>query len=301
MRIVFFASSPYAVASLEALIAAGHEVVALVTEPDRGTEPGPEVVAGAWRIPVYEPAQLEGFEAELGGRAHDLQVVLGYGRALPSSVLDLPRYGTVKIHASLLPRYRGAAPIPRAILDGATETGVTALLVKDGPVDAGPVFGSRSTAVGAEETAAELRPRLAKLAAALLLETVGGLAEGKLKPKAQEASGASEAPAVREEEGRLDWNLPAVQLARQVRAFCPWPGSVTRFEGHTLKVLKATVADDGAGEPGVVAGADFAGIVVACAGGTRLRLTQLQLEGQRPMSPSAFVSRHRLRAGARLG
>ncbi len=303
MRIVFFGAKAFAVPCFEALIAAGHEIAALVTDPASEKGHGPEVVAGAWRFPVLEPPDLKDRETEARLRAFapDAQVVVGYHLPLPPALLKLPRLGTVKVQPSLLPRQRGPAPIPWAILQGDEETGVTTL-VMDGGADTGPILVTRSTPIAADETAGELEFRLARLGAEVLLETLTRLEKGDLTPKAQSNAKASDAPALPLAAEDIDWATPAETLARRVRAFQPQPGTQTRVAGRLLKVLRAAPAEGApAGEPGTIVVSDFDGIVVACSGGSALRLTQVQLEDMRPMSPTALISRLRLRKGTRLG
>lgn len=302
MRVIFFGSGAFAVPSFEMLIDKGYDVAALVTEPDREKGKGPDVPAGAWRLPLLEPADWTDSAAveKLREHAADVHVVADYGRALPGTVIGAPRLGTVKLHPSLLPRHRGPAPIPWAILSGDTETGVTTFLMDEG-VDTGPVFTSRSTPVGAEETAGELEVRLAKLGAEVLHETLARLADGSAKPAAQAKAHASKAPSIEPDTHPLDWSADAQTLDRHIRAFHPLPGTSTLFEGRVLKILRARPGEPRAGEPGTVLVADFSGILVACGGGTALQVTQVQAQDLRPMSPSAFISRVRLRAGSRLG
>jgi methionyl-tRNA formyltransferase len=309
MRIVFLGSGSFAIPSFEALIASGHDVAALVTQPDRekgrgrALAPPPlKPVAQARHIPVLQPPRVRDPQAlsALRALAPELQVVVAYGQILPQGVIEIPPRGTVNVHGSLLPRYRGAAPIAWAIAGGETETGVTTMLIDEG-LDTGPLLLARSTPIGPEETAAELEPRLARLGADLLLETVRGLGEGLLQPKPQDHSLASYAPLLKKEDGRIDWNVPADVLARRVRGFNPWPGTHTLWQGRALKVLRARPAPGGPGEPGAVVSVDREGLVVACGPGTRLELLEVQLEGRRPVGALAFSSGARLHPGARFG
>jgi methionyl-tRNA formyltransferase len=204
------------------------------------------------------------------------------------------------VHGSLLPRYRGAAPIPWAIVEGETQTGVTTMRIDEG-LDTGPVLLARATPIGPEETTAELQPRLAQLGAELLLETVEGLAEGRLPDRPQDPARATLAPLLKKEDGRIDWTRRAEILARRVRGFNPWPGTYTLWQGHTLKVLRARAGEPGPGEPGAVVHVDPEALVVACGEGTRLRLLELQAEGRRPLGAGAFSAGARLPLGARFG
>ncbi len=309
MRIVFFGSGRFAGPSLEALVDGGHELAGVVTQPDRargrgrGLAPPPlKPVAESLGLRVLQPPRVKdpGVAEELRGLVPEMQVVAAYGQILPRTVIDIPSLGTINVHASLLPLYRGAAPISRAIAEGQRETGVTTMVVEES-VDAGPVLLSRRLEIGPEETAAALEPRLARLGAALLLDTVTGLAEGRLRPTPQDHSRATLAPRLRKEEGRIDWSLPADVLACRIRGFHPWPGASTSFRGRTVLVRSARVDDAGPGEPGVVVTLDREGLVVACGGATRLRLLEVQPESRRPMTSSAFAAGARLSAGARFG
>jgi methionyl-tRNA formyltransferase len=309
MRIVFLGSGSFAIPSFEALVEAGHDVASLVTQPDRekgrgrALAPPPlKPVAQARGIPVLQPPRVRDPQAvdALRALASELQVVVAYGQILPRSVIEIPPRGTVNVHGSLLPRYRGAAPIAWAIAGGETETGVTTMLIDEG-LDTGPLLLARAIPIGPEETAAALEPRLARLGAEVLLETVRGLGEGLLQPKPQDQALASYAPLLKKEDGRIDWNLPADVLARRVRGFNPWPGSHTLWQGRVLKVLRARPAPGGPGEPGTVVSVDRASLVVASGQDTRLELLEVQLESRRPVSAGAFSAGARLRPAARFG
>jgi methionyl-tRNA formyltransferase len=309
LRIVFLGSGSFAIPSFEALLDAGHDVAALVTQPDREKGRGRELappplkpVAVARGVPVLQPRRVREPEAQEALRAlkPELQVVVAYGQILPKSVIEIAPRGTVNVHASLLPRLRGAAPIQWAIARGAAETGVTTMLIDEG-LDTGPMLLSRPMSIGPEMTASDLEPRLARLGADVLLETVSRLADGSIVPTPQDHSKATLAPLLKKEDGRLDWTRPAPNLANQVRGFHPWPGAFTTLEGRILKVLKATVATPGNGEPGIVAGVEGPGLVVGAGSGTRLALLEVQPESRRPMTGAAFAAGARLGPGARLG
>jgi methionyl-tRNA formyltransferase len=306
MRIVFLGTGAFAIPAFTALLDAGHDVAMLVTQPDRekgrgllAAPPPLKPVAEAHGIPVLQPARIKAAlaEAQLRELKPDLLVVVAYGQILPRSVLDIPPQGTINVHGSLLPKYRGAAPIQWAIANGETETGVTTMLLDEG-LDTGPTLLSRSTLIGPEETAADLEPRLAAMGAVALLDTIRGRKEGTLAPVAQDPSRASLAPILEKGDGRLDWSQPAPVLACRVRGFHPWPGTFTTFEGRLLKILRARPASPGPGEPGTVVGADGTGLLVACAGGSRLRLENVQPESRKPMSAAAFAAGARLKPGA---
>ncbi len=309
MRIVFLGSGAFAIPSFEALLDAGHEIPALVTQPDREkgrgrqlTPPSLKPVALARGVSVLQPRRVREPAArdELRALLPELQVVVAYGQILPRSVIDIPPLGTVNVHASLLPRLRGAAPIQWAIARGDVETGVTTMLIDEG-LDTGPTLLARRLSIGVEETAGELEQRLAQMGAKVLLETVQGLASGALRPVPQNNALATLAPLLNREDGRIDWRLPAPELANRIRGFQPWPGAYTIVDGRVVKVLKARPDEPGPGDPGVVIGLDRHGIRVAGGGGTRLRLLEVQPESRRPMSAGAFAAGARLVAGVRLG
>lgn len=310
MRVVFLGSGPFAVPSLEALLSAGHEVAAVVTQPDRekgrGLRPAPPPVksaALAHGLRVLQPAKARNPDAQeaLRGLAPEIQVVAAYGQILPRSVIDIAPRGTVNVHASLLPRYRGAAPVQWAIARGERETGVTTMLI-DAGVDTGPILLARATPIGAEETASELEERLARLGGELLVETLAGLEAGTVRPVPQDHAQATLAPLLKKEDGRVDWTQPAQTIARRVRAFQPWPGSTTHLGGRALKLWRARVHEGAAVEaaPGTVTAADRDGIVVACGQGTWLRLLEVQPESGRRMPAASFAAGSRLAPGARL-
>jgi methionyl-tRNA formyltransferase len=310
LRIVFLGSGAFAVPSLEALLDAGHDVAALVTQPDREKGRGRALAATPTKavalprgVPVLQPRRIKEPSAleELRALRPEVQVVVAYGQILPRAVIDNAPLGTVNVHSSLLPRYRGAAPIHWAVVNGETETGVTTMLIDEG-LDTGPTLLSRSTPIGPEETAPELERRLAPLGATVLLETLAGLSAGTLRPQPQDHARATLAPILRKEDGRIDWARPADEIARRVRGLQPWPGTFTTWAGGDLKVLRARVeaAPPTDTVPGGVLAVDGDGIVVAAGGGTRLRLVDVQPESRRPMPAAAFAAGARLRAGARL-
>lgn len=310
MRLVFMGSGAFAIPSLEALIDAGHEVVGVVTQPDkekgRGRELAPppvKPVALARGLTVLQPRRIKLPEAqdELRRLAPELQVVVAYGQILPKTVLDIPPRGTVNVHSSLLPRYRGAAPIHWAIVNGETETGVTTMMLDEG-LDTGPTLLARATPIGPEETAPVLEARLAKIGAALLIETIDGLVAGIVTPQPQDHARATLAPIIEKEQGRVDWTQAAPAIDWRIRGFFPWPGTTALHEGRTLKILRARpLAETGPEAPGTIVAVDRDGLVIACGAGTRLRLLEVQPESRKAMPASAFAAGARLAPGARLG
>ena len=311
MRVVFLGSGSFAIPCLEALLDAGHDVAALVTQPDREkgrgqalAPPPTKPVAEGRGLPVLQPRRVREPEAQEALRrlAPELSVVVAFGQILPRSVIDIAPRGTVNVHASLLPKLRGAAPIQWAIANGETETGVTTMLIDEG-LDTGPTLISRATAIGPEETAAELEPRLARLGADLLLETVRGLEEGTILPVPQDDTRATLAPLLKKEDGRIDWSAPATRVAARARGFHPWPGAFTFHEGRLVKALRVREVPGVA--TGVEAGAVTAvgpnGVTVSCGGGSALLLVEVQPESRRAMPADAWAKGARLRPGARLG
>jgi methionyl-tRNA formyltransferase len=308
VRIVFLGSGEFAIPCLEALLEAGHEIGAVVTQPDRRKGRGKAVapppvkpVAEARHLPVVQPRRVREPDTEEALRrlAPELQVVVAFGQILPRSVIDIAPLGTVNVHASLLPKLRGAAPIQWAIANGDQETGVSTMLIDEG-LDTGPVLLQRATIIGPDETAADLEPRLARLGAELLVETVRGLDEGTLPPRPQDHDEATLAPLLKKEDGHLDWSRPAEELHCRVRGFHPWPGTFTSLEGRRLKVLRARRAESvGTREaaPGTLLEVVPAGLVVACGQGSRLLVTDVQPESRRPMPAPAFAAGARLTPG----
>lgn len=302
-----------ACASLQALAAAPEFLVAaVVTQPDRPKgrdlklQPSP-VKQAALRagLAVLQPerARDPAFLEELRRLEPDLIVVVAYGQLLPAAVLTLPPRGCINVHASLLPKYRGAAPIQWAILNGESETGVT-LMKMDEKLDTGDILTQRATAITPDDTAATLHDRLARIGAELLIETLGNIVNHTITARPQIEAQATYARKLIREDGRLDWSQSARSLWNRVRAFTPWPGAFTTLPGgtktRTLKIWRASVEEAVAGAPGAVAHADKAGIVVSCGSGA-LRIHELQLEGGRRLTAAEFLAGHPLHPGDRLG
>jgi methionyl-tRNA formyltransferase len=310
MRVAFLGSGAFARPSLEALLDGGHEVAALVTQPDRAkgrgralAPPPLKPLAESRGVRVLQPVRVRHPEAVALVRSLEPEalVVVAYGQILPRAVLDVAPRGAVNVHASLLPRYRGAAPIQWAIVRGETQTGVTTMILDEG-LDTGPILLQRATPVDPEETAGALETRLSLLGARLLLETLAGLEAGTVLPKPQDAARATLAPIIRKDDGRIDWTLPAPDIARRVRGFDPWPGAWTTHGGRSLKILAARAADGALeAEPGRIVGIMVRELRVACGGGSLLDVARLQPESRRPMDAAAFAAGARLEPGARFG
>jgi methionyl-tRNA formyltransferase len=309
LRIAFAGTPQFALPALQALLKSRHQVVGVLTQPDRPAGRGQQMRASPVkllaldaRLPLAQPPTLKTPEsrAELAQWAADVLVVVAYGLILPPPVLALPRLGCVNIHGSLLPRWRGAAPIQRAILAGDAETGVT-IMQLDAGLDTGPMLLERVRPIGSQDTAGDLHDALSELGAAALLEALDGLAAGTLKPRAQPAEGASYAPKIEKSESPLDWSVSAIQLDRKIRAFNPWPVAETRFAGESLRVLRARIAEPvGAHDaPGTLLGIAEDGLRVACGEGV-LAVRELQRAGKRPVSARDFANAVRL-AGLRFG
>jgi len=311
LRLLFAGTPDFAVPCLAALLDAGHEVIGVYTQPDRPAGRGRKLQMSPVKalaldrgIPVYQPESLkrdpEAVE-QLRALGADLMVVVAYGLLLPTSVLEAPRLGCVNVHASLLPRWRGAAPIQRAILAGDAETGVCIMRMEAG-LDTGPVYHRVATPIDPRETGGTLHDRLAELGARALVEALPGIAEGSRAPDAQDDALATYAHKLSKDEATIDWSAPADAIERQVRAFDPWPVAQTTLEGATLRIWSAEAeSEDMAGDsaaPGTVVGADRTGIRVATGAG-RLCVTRLQPAGKKPMSAADYLNARHL-DGARF-
>ena len=310
MRIVFAGTPEFAVPPLAALAASRHEVVGVLTQPDRPAGRGRRVEHGAVKefalaqgLRVAQPATLRSAEgrAPLVAWHPDVMVVVAYGLILPPEALAVPRLGCLNIHASLLPRWRGAAPIQRALLAGDAETGV-AIMQMDAGLDTGPVLLERRTAIGPEDDSAALHARLAALGADALLEALDGLEAGTLTPRPQSATGATYAAKLDKAEARIDWREDAAAIARRVRALRPWPVAETTLHGEQVRVHRARALSDApapagppqTAAPGALLGLEDDALVVACGHG-RLGVLELQRAGRRSVGAREFMNG--LRAG----
>tara|TARA_B100000959_G_scaffold17930_1_gene17319 strand:+ start:436 stop:1344 length:909 start_codon:yes stop_codon:yes gene_type:complete len=300
-------TADFACPSLAALVdAPGIELVAVVTQPDRPKgrqlipQPPPvKLEAESRRLPVHQPESLRSDTRFLEQLAPGLIVVAAYGQILPQAVLDLPPHGCLNVHGSLLPAYRGAAPIQRALLDGQTGTGVT-IMQMDAGLDTGAMLSKAVTPIEPTDNAQTLHDRLAKLGAKLLLETIPGHVSGEITPKPQDESQATHAAKITRDMGRIDWSQTAMQLWNRARAFTPWPGVFTRLDGKLLKLHVIEPVETAGLEPGRVLQADAEGILVGCGDGA-LRITRLQKEGAKRLAAAEFLAGTPLPAGTQLG
>jgi methionyl-tRNA formyltransferase len=304
VKLVFFGTPKFAVPTLEALMAAGHEISLVVTQPDRPvgrtqklTAPPVKQVAAAAGIPISQPDRIRNnveLRAQLEAIAPDAIIVVAYGRIIPPWMLALPRFGCINLHASLLPKYRGAAPIQWAIAAGEAVTGNTTMLLEEG-LDSGPVLLQQALVIGSEQTATDLFKELAIGGAPLMVETLAGLQSGDVVPKPQDHAHATLAPILHREDGRMDFAARnATELKNRWRGFQPWPGAFTSINGKILIVHHMDVADGSLGTtsasatPGQVLARD-ARMFVACAQQTWLELLEVQVEGKKRMQASEFL------------
>lgn len=307
IRIVFAGTPDFSVSPLRALIAAGYPIVGVYTQPDRPSGRGRKLTpspvkaeALAAHIPVFQPLSLKDRDAqsELAALKPDLMIVVAYGLLLPQSVLDIPRLGCINIHASLLPRWRGAAPIQRAILAGDSETGVGIMRMEAG-LDTGPVYLERRLTIEPGDTGGSLHDKLAKLGAEALMTALPGIIDGGLTPTPQDDSKTCYAKKLDKAEAEIDWTRPATEIARQVHAFNPWPVAQSRYEDAILRIWNANPVKGETGSPGMVMRADRHGIEVATGDGL-LRITRLQMPGKKPLSAADFINAYAIQ-GVTLG
>ena len=301
----------FAVPTLDALVRAGHHVPLVVTQPDRPKGRGMELSLSPVKekamelgLAVVQPEKIRNnseFRAQLESLAPDAIVVVGYGRIIPRWMLDLPRFGNINLHASLLPRYRGAAPIQWAIASGERVTGNTTMLLNEG-LDTGDILLQREMEIAAEDTSVTLAPRLAAMGAELTVETLAGLERGSIRPQPQDDSQATLAPILKKEDGRLNFSRTAEQISDRLRGFQPWPGAFTGFRGKqlTLHSLRPLPSGETILQPGELA-VECDRLIAGCANQSAIEIAELQPEGKRRMSAREFINGYQPKPGERLG
>ena len=305
MRVVFMGTPEFAVAPLEHLVVNHYQVVAVYTQPDKVAGRGRTLVyspvkeiALKWQIPVIQPVRLRKPEAvqQLAELNPDIIVVAAYGQILPQTVLDIPVYGCINIHPSLLPRYRGVSPVPATIMSGDEFAGVT-IMKMDVHLDTGPMLVKAQIPVSAHDTAGSLMSRLSLISSHLLLEALPRWTAGSLPARVQDDTEASYSNMISKEDGIIDWSMPAVDIWRRVRAFLPWPGSYTKWKGKQLKILEAVPSnEEGRQQPGRVITLNNGSLGVVTGEGV-LEVLKVQLEGKRAMNSSDFIRGQRALTG----
>ena len=307
----------FSVPSLERLIIDGHEIAAVFTQPDKPAgrgqqlhEPPVKSFAKTHGIPIYQPSKIktnDEVRTVFESLSPDVCIVVAYGKILPAWMLAIPRLGCINVHASLLPKYRGAAPINWAIANGEVETGVTIMQMDEG-MDTGPMLGKRSIVIGAGETAPELSARLSRVGADMLSETLLRISSGDVMPLPQDASQASYAPMLKRETGLIDWKMTANEISNRVRGFQPWPGTYASFRGGRLIIWKSRELRDGGvqnparinAEPGTIVSIDRSGMAIECGASSVLLVQEVQIEGKRRLSARELANGARLQPGQRL-
>ncbi len=306
LRIVFMGTPEFAVPTLKMIIDRGEEVVAVVTQPDRPkgrgqlTQPPPvKELALKYNIPVLQPVKVRNPDVieEIRSFSPDLIVVIAFGQILPKALLDIPCYGCINVHASLLPRYRGAAPINWCIINGETETGITTMMMDVG-LDTGDMLLKKALLIHPDEDASSLHDRLSLLGAETMAATLDAVESKTVTPEKQDDTLTCYAPMLKKELGEINWGLKPVTIRNLVRGVTPWPGAYTWLDGKVLKIFKTRTAE-AAGEPGTVISADKKGLEIACNGGS-LVITELQLEGKKRLSAQEFLSGYKILPGKRL-
>jgi methionyl-tRNA formyltransferase len=307
MRVVFLGTPEFAVPSLRAL-AAQHQIQAVYTQPDRPKGRGKQLAASPVKIAaqelgieVLQPERIrraEHFET-LAAWDAEMMVVVGYGQIIPQNIIDLPRYGILNVHASLLPKYRGAAPIQWAIAKGETVTGVTIMQI-DAGLDTGDMLLKESLPISPSETAPELSARLARMGAELLLEAIREIEAGTVRREKQRAEEATLAPILKKEDGLVDWQRSAQEIYDRWRGFNPWPGAYTIFRSQQMAILRTQVVKRGSGAAGGI-WAEKRQVFVSCGGTTTLELLEVQLAGKRPTSADRFLNGYHLMENEMLG
>jgi methionyl-tRNA formyltransferase len=310
MILVFCGTPRFAVPTLEKLVEAGHSVPLVVTQPDRPRGRGMELSISPVKeaglrlgLPITQPDKIkknEDFRTQLAALHADAIIVVGYGRIIPPWMIDLPRFGNLNLHASLLPKYRGAAPIQWAIACGEKITGVTTMRI-DAGLDTGDILQQRELPIESQDTAETLGPRLAAVGADLMVETLRGLEDGRITPAPQDHAKATLAPILTKEDGRIDFARAATEIFDRLRGFQPWPGAYTTFRGKALRVQQAQPVQHAGGlQPGEVA-ADKARLIAGCGRNTSLELIEIQLEGKRRIAAREFINGYKPQTGDRLG
>jgi methionyl-tRNA formyltransferase len=322
LRVVFFGTPAFAVPSLEALLQSKHQVVGVVSQPDRPRGRGQQLqptptkaVALAHGVPVLQPPKIrdEAFLEQIRALGPDLAVVVAFGRILPDALIAIPRLGLINVHASLLPKYRGAAPIQRAVLAGDRETGITIMRIVT-EMDAGAIFTMRAVPIAPDATSGEMEAILARVGAELLIPVVDDLAAGRAVETPQDHSLATYAPKITKEEGLIDWSLPADLIHNRVRGLQPWPLASTTIHGVRQVLRRSAVTGSDPTppvhnlrmgsdpiRPGTVLRARGDDLIVACGGGTALRILEIQPEGRRTMTAREFLTGRAVAEGDRLG
>ena len=308
LSLIFCGTPTFAVPSLEKLAAAGHRIHLVVTQPDRPKGRGLELVpspvkqsAQKLNLPIIQPDRIktnDEFRSQLTSIKPDAIIVVGYGRIIPQWMLDLPPLGNINLHASLLPKYRGAAPIQWAIANGETVTGNTTMRIDSG-LDTGDILLQEQLPINPDDTAETLAPRLADMGADLLVETLRELEAGSIRPRPQDDSEATLAPILKKEDGLIDFSRPAQQILNRLRGFQPWPGAYTRFRGKNLQILNAQPANELVLPSELKAIGDR--LLVGCAKKTALEILELQLEGKKRSSAQAFINGYHPKPGEPLG
>ena len=308
LNLIFCGTPRFAVPTLEKLVHAGFPVHLVVTQPDRPKGRGLELVpspvkqsAQKLNLPITQPDRIkinDEFRAQLTALQPDAIIVVGYGRIIPQWMLDLPPLGNINLHASLLPRYRGAAPIQWAIANGETVTGVTTMRI-DAGLDTGDILQQQQLAIAPDDNAETIAPRLASIGADLMVDTLRALQSATIHPRPQDNSQATLAPILKKEDGFIDFSRSATDIFNRIRAFQPWPGAHTKFRGKTLQIMKAQPTADAAAPSELCVIANR--LVVGCAHNTSLELLEVQLEGKKRTPAADFLRGHRPAPGEKLG
>ena len=308
MKILFMGTPDFAVLCLEQMIADGHEIVGVVSQPDKPKGRGHKLMpppvktcAAEYGIAVYQPLSLkdQALLPLLKEKNPDLIVVVAYGKLLPGYILDFPRYGCVNVHSSLLPKYRGAAPIQWSVICGEAETGVTTMYMERG-LDTGDMILKASTRILPTETYGELHDRLAEMGAKLLHQTVAQIEDGTAPREKQDDTASNYAPMITKETGHIDWRARAQTILNLIRGTNPWPMSFTRYGDEIIKVIRAKDGGAASGKPGEVLSADKRGIRVACGDGESIFILELQKKGGKRMDAASFLNGHKIATGTIL-